>query len=170
MFAFTPENQAWQYEALPCEDIFPESTESVSRMTRICYILLTGVLLLAACLAAPAMADEVKFGGIGLQVVPTINGDLVVLNVLENTPAADKGLLPGDLIFQVNDFLLQGSDFGKVISEHLWGPVGSSVELMYRRPGVAGVGRMTLQRTALGPRLTVTPTLQNGSAGSTEDK
>lgn len=139
-------------------------------MTRICYILLTGALLLVVCLTVPAMADEVKFGGIGLQVVPTINGELVVLNVLENTPAADKGLLPGDLIFQVNDFLLLGSDFGTVISEHLWGPVGSSVELIYRRPGVAGVGRVTLQRTSLDPRLTVTPTLQNGSAGSIKDK
>ena len=102
-----------------------------------------------------------------MQVVPTINGDLVVLNVLEDSPAAAKGLLPGDLIFQVDDFTLHGSDFGKVVSEYLWGPVGSSVELFYRRPGVAGVSKVVVQRSTIDPRLTVTPTVKNGaSAGS----
>ena len=80
-------------------------------------------------------------------------------------PAANKGLQPGDLIFQVDDFPLQGSDFGRVVSEYLWGPVGSTVELFYRRPGVAGVSRATLQRSAIDPRLTVTPSVQNVPLG-----
>ncbi|MEN8730660.1 MAG: PDZ domain-containing protein, partial [Desulfuromonadales bacterium] len=101
------------------------------------------------------------FGGIGLQVVPTVDGDLVVLNVVDDAPAAEKGLLPGDMIFQVNGFLLKGSDFGKVVSQHLWGPVGASVELVYRRPGVAGERRVTIKRTALAPKLIVAPTVQD---------
>ena len=117
-----------------------------------------------------AVAEEKAFGGVGLQVVPTINGDLVVLNVLENAPAAEKGLLPGDLIFQVDDFPLQDSDFGKVVSEYLWGPVGSSVELFYRRPGVAGVNRSILMRSTIDPRLTVTPSVQNGTSALNEAK
>ena len=128
--------------------------------------LLVGILLIASFLVTPALADDVQFGGVGLQVVPTINGNLVVLNVLENAPAAEKGLLPGDLIFQVDDFTLQGSDFGKVVSEHLWGPVGSSVEIFYRRPGVVGVSRVVLQRSTIDPRLTVTPTVQSGTSSS----
>ena len=103
--------------------------------------LSVGVLVLTCLLSSTALAEDVPFGGVGLQVVPTINGELGVLNVLVNAPADEKGLLPGDLIFQVDDFTLQGSDFGKVVSEHLWGPVGSSVELYYRRPGIAGVNR-----------------------------
>jgi len=138
-------------------------------VNRVHCILIAGVLLLSACLAIPASAEDVAYGGVGLQVVPTINGDLVVLNVLENAPAAEKGLLPGDLIFQVNGFSLRGSDFGKVISEYLWGPVGSSVELLYRRPGVVGVKRVILKRSTIDPRLTVTPTVQNGPAGHAED-
>ncbi|MEN8687215.1 MAG: PDZ domain-containing protein [Desulfuromonadales bacterium] len=112
-------------------------------------------------LAVPVPAEEAAFGGIGLQVVPTVDGDLVVLNVVDDAPAAEKGLLPGDMIFQVNGFLLKGSDFGKVVSQHLWGPVGASVELVYRRPGVAGERRVTIKRTALAPKLIVAPTVQD---------
>lgn len=127
-----------------------------------CRALLTAGWLLLGLLSAPSWAADEAFGGVGLQVVPTINGDLVVLNVLKDAPAARKGVLPGDLIFQVDNFPLQGSDFGKVVSEHLWGPVGSTVELFYRRPGVAGVNRVVLERTSIDPRLTVTPTVKNG--------
>ena len=137
-------------------------------MTSCRLVLLAGFMVVYGLLTSPALAGDSPFGGIGLQVVPTINGDLVVLNVLETAPAADKGLMPGDLIFQVNDFPLHGSDFGKVISEHLWGPVGSTVELFYRRPGVAGVSRAVLERSAIDPRLTVTPTVQSGSASGSE--
>ncbi len=129
-------------------------------------LLLFGILLVSAFLPTLLLADEVQFGGVGLQVVPTINGDLVVLNVLENAPAAEKGLLPGDLIFQVDDFTLQGSDFGRVVSEHLWGTVGNSVEIFYRRPGVVGVSRVVIQRSTIDPRLTVTPTVQSGTSSS----
>ena len=136
-------------------------------MDRFYTILIVGILFLSGFIAAPSSAEEVSYGGVGLQVVPTINGDLVVLNVLDNSPAAAvKGLLPGDLIFQVDDFLLHGSDFGKVVSEYLWGPVGSSVELSYRRPGVAGVSRVVVQRSMIDPRLTVTPTVKSGASTS----
>lgn len=139
-------------------------------MTRLFCVLINIILCVVGLLITPVMAGDVTFGGVGLQVVPTINGNLVVLNVLKEAPAAEQGLLPGDLIFQVDDFQLQGSDFGKVISEHLWGPVGSSVELFYRRPGVAGMSRVRLQRSTIDPRLTVTPTVQYGSAASIESK
>lgn len=125
-----------------------------------CPIILLAVLLVGLFLIELALAEEKLFGGVGLQVVPTITGELVVLNVLTDSPAAEKGILPGDLIFRVGDFMLKGSEFGKVISEHLWGPVGSYVELFYRRPGVAGVNRVTLQRTKMDPHLTVSPTAQ----------
>jgi C-terminal processing protease CtpA/Prc len=126
------------------------------------------LLLLLLVPVTSVSAEEQRFGGVGLQVVPTITGELVVLNVLEETPASEKGVLPGDLIFQVDEFPLQGSDFGVVVSEHLWGPVDSQVEIFYRRPGVAGVSRVVLKRSSLDPRLTVTPAAQNGSMKSVE--
>ena len=135
-------------------------------MNRFVAFLLLGLFLLLP--VTSVSAEEQRFGGVGLQVVPTITGELVVLNVLEKTPASEKGVLPGDLIFQVDDFPLQGSDFGVVVSEHLWGPVDSQVEIFYRRPGIAGVSRVVLKRSSLDPRLTVTPTAQNGSIKSAE--
>jgi len=135
-------------------------------MNRFVAFLLLGLFLLLP--VTSASAEEQRFGGVGLQVVPTITGELVVLNVLEETPASEKGVLPGDLIFQVDDFPLHGSDFGVVVSEHLWGPVDSQVEIFYRRPGVAGVSRVVLKRSSIDPRLTVTPAAQNGSMKSAE--
>ena len=135
-------------------------------MNRFVAFLLLGLFLLVP--VTSVSAEEQRFGGVGLQVVPTITGELVVLNVLEETPASEKGVLPGDLIFQVDDFPLQGSDFGVVVSEHLWGPVNSQVEIFYRRPGIAGVSRVVLKRSSLDPRLTVTPAAQNGSMKSAE--
>ena len=135
-------------------------------MNRFVAFLLLGLFLLLP--VTSVSAEEQRFGGVGLQGVPTITGELVVLNVLEKTPASEKGVLPGDLIFQVDDFPLQGSDFGVVVSEHLWGPVDSQVEIFYRRPGIAGVSRVVLKRSSLDPRLTVTPAAQNGSMKSAE--
>jgi C-terminal processing protease CtpA/Prc len=135
-------------------------------MNRFVTFFLLGLFLLVS--VTSVSAEEQRFGGVGLQVVPTITGELVVLNVLEETPASEKGVLPGDLIFQVDDFPLQGSDFGVVVSEHLWGPVDSQVEIFYRRPGVAGVSRVVLKRSSIDPRLTVTPAAQNGSMKSAE--
>jgi C-terminal processing protease CtpA/Prc len=135
-------------------------------MNRFVTFFLLGLFLLVS--VTSVSAEEQRFGGVGLQVVPTISGELVVLNVLEETPASEKGVLPGDLIFQVDDFPLQGSDFGVVVSEHLWGPVDSQVEIFYRRPGVAGVSRVVLKRSSIDPRLTVTPAAQNGSMKSAE--
>ena len=126
-------------------------------------IVLIATVLIAA-LNCSVAAEEQEFGGVGLQVVPTISGNLVILNVLENAPAADKGLLPGDLIYKVDDFDLHGSDFGKVVSEYLWGPVGSRVTLSYRRPGVAGDIQVEIIRTNIDPRLTVTPSVKTGSS------
>jgi C-terminal processing protease CtpA/Prc len=111
-----------------------------------------------------SFAEDQPFGGVGLQVVPTVSGELVVLNVLEGAPAAEEGVQPGDLIYRVDDFELRGSEFGKVISEHLWGPVDSKVQIFFRRPGVAGEKKVVLQRAQINPRLTVTPSVQGGSA------
>lgn len=142
-------------------------------MLRIPSTVIAAALVLVISLvwfAVPVPAEEATFGGIGLQVVPTVDGDLVVLNVVDDAPAAEKGLLPGDMIFQVNGFLLKGSDFGKVVSQHLWGPVGASVELVYRRPGVAGERRVTIKRTALAPKLIVAPTVQDNVTDDDETR
>lgn len=115
------------------------------------------LVTLAMLWSVPAPAQDKSFGGVGLQVVPTSAGDLVVLNVVEDAPAATAGLLPGDLIVEVDGFFLQGSDFTEVVSRYLWGEVGSSVTLKYLRPGREGLYSVTLRRTPLAPESDRTP-------------
>lgn len=120
------------------------------------------VLSLAWCppvFSADSRSTE-EFGGVGLQVVPTITGHLSVLQVMPGSPAAAGSLRPGDLIFQVDDFPLEGSEFAEVISNHLWGPIDSRVTLHYLRPGVAGPHSVTLQRAAMTPKITVSPAVR----------
>lgn len=139
-------------------------------MSRSVVLLIVTLLLCVGGQATTVLAEEPVFGGVGLQVVPTIHGELVVLNVLAGAPAEEQGLVPGDLIFKVNDFPLRGSEFGRVISEYLWGPVGSTVELFYRRPGLAGDHRLVLKRSAISPQLTVTPSMHNNPVGAPGEK
>jgi len=101
-----------------------------------------------------------QFGGVGVQVVPTVTGQLVILNVVPDGSAAAAGMMPGDLICQVNDFQLQGSEFAEVVAKHLWGPIGSEVSLHYLRPGIVGPHTVNLRRTKMQPRLTVSPAVQ----------
>ena len=133
-------------------------------MARLAFrqFLLLAVLLaiLSGVVCAAEGESEKQYGSVGLQVVPTINGHLVVLHVMPDSPAEVKGVLPGDLIVRVDDFDLQGSDFSEVVSKYLWGPVGSSLTLHYLRPGVAGPRSVVLQRAAMPPKITVSPSAQ----------
>jgi hypothetical protein len=52
-------------------------------MNRFIAFFLLGLFLLVPLTSASA--EEQRFGGVGLQVVPTITGELVVLNVLDET-------------------------------------------------------------------------------------
>jgi len=133
----------------------------VDRLTWL-KVFFVGLLLLGLCASAFAAEQqpEKEFGGVGLQVVPTVSGQLVVLGVVPDGPAATAGLQPGDLIYQVNNFKLQGSEFADVVAKHLWGPIGSDVSLHYLRPGIVGPHTVSLRRTEMQPRLTVSPAVQ----------
>lgn len=109
------------------------------------------LLIMVCCLlsARVAVAAEKRFGGVGLQVVPTEAGELVVLKVVSGSPAMAGGLKPGDMIVRVNDFPLAGSDFREVVSRRLAGEVGSPVTLDFLRPGEASRHRITLKRAPI---------------------
>ncbi len=100
-------------------------------------------------LVGQGVTEELQAGSIGVQVVPTSNGELVVLQIVPGSPAVAAGLAPGDLIVLVDGQPLLGSEFSTIVAERLWGEVGSSVRLTYLRPGVAGTRSVRLQRATL---------------------
>ena len=129
-------------------------------------LLLVIILSVWCCLGTPgqllAAESGGKLGSVGLQIVPTATGELVVLQIPAGTPAASSGMRPGDLIVQVGDYPLAGSDFAEIVSRHLWGAEGSQVIIHYLRPGEKGRKSATLRRGAADPKLTVTPAARNG--------
>lgn len=122
------------------------------------------LILTAGTLSAAEKGDS-RLGSVGLQVVPTATGELVVLQVPPGTPAAASGIKPGDLIVKIGELPLAGSDFADVVAKHLWGPEGSRVTLQFFRPGEVGRHSVSLQRGAADPRLTVSPSISNGPGG-----
>lgn len=101
--------------------------------------------------ASAALAGTGEFGGIGLQVVPVSTGELVVLRVVDKTPAAGSDIRPGDLIVEVDGFSLRGSDFKEVVPKKLWGKPGTAVVLRFLRPGEKGLREVVLHRTSMKP-------------------
>ena len=121
-------------------------TDSPGLIKSMCRYLSVFFLLLILSPNTCAIGAEKSYGSIGTSVVPTSAGHLVVLKVLEKSPAAQKGILPGDLIFEVNGFDLTGSDFTQVVTKHLWGVTGTEVGLKILRPGKEGVISLRLRR------------------------
>ena len=107
-------------------------------------------LLLLLLLSAGAVAQQ--YGSVGLAVVPTVTGELAVLQVLAGSPAAEAGLQAGDLIVEVDGFALRGSDFPEVAPRRLWGEAGTTVKVNYLRPGRSGMQGATLRRVAIDPQ------------------
>lgn len=136
----------------------------MSRFTVLLATLMLGLLAFSAVAVANQEESLHAYGGVGLQVVPVVTGELIVLRVVAGSPAEKVGMLPGDLIYRIDDFPLRDSDFGAVVAERLWGAVGSSVVLHYRRPGLAGEQSIRLQRTPMTTGLTVTPSLHPAAA------
>jgi len=135
----------------------------MSRPGRLFHLLVLAGVLLWSGLAAGAEQGS-RLGSVGLQVVPTATGELVVLQLVAGAPAARSGLKPGDLLVQIDDFPLAGSDFAEVVSKHLWGEEGSTVLIHYLRPGETGRKTVSMRRAAADPKLTVSPAVRNGPA------
>jgi len=117
-------------------------------MSRKFFIPIIAVFFLMLSVSLPLMqgvsyAEEEKFGGLGMSVAQIFDpdvenkmGSLVVLDVLEGTPAAERGIQKGDVITQIDGEPTKGKTFEHLILEKLRGKIGSKVDIVVERAGV----------------------------------
>src|SRR3954469_4977631 len=74
-----------------------------------------------------------EFGGLGIEVSME-NGLVKVVSPIDDTPAANAGLKPGDLITHLDGTAVQGLTLPEAV-EKMRGPVNSDITLTVRREG-----------------------------------
>jgi len=91
--------------------------------------------------ADPAEAElireqaEGRYFGIGAVVNENEGGNVVIVHPFPGSPAARSGLLPGDVVLEVEGTKIQGLTLEESVSL-IRGPAGTSVHLLVQRPDV----------------------------------
>ncbi len=86
-----------------------------------------------------------EFGGIGIIVEGNTETGLTVVTPLPNTPAAEAGMLPGDVITAVNNNPTSEMTRNEAISM-IKGPVGQTVNLQFIHRGESEIQTADIQR------------------------
>lgn len=88
-------------------------------------------------------------GGLGL-ILSYINGGVYVFNAIPNDPGSQAGIRKFDQILKVDNFSLIGlpkSKATKEAADHILGTIGTKVNLLIKRPGVAKPFSVTAVRS-----------------------
>jgi carboxyl-terminal processing protease len=72
-----------------------------------------------------------KFGGLGLEIASE-NGRIKVISAIDETPAAQVGIIGGEIITRIDDEPVDGLNLNEV-AEKLRGPANTKVKLTIRR-------------------------------------
>lgn len=85
-----------------------------------------------------------EFTGLGLEVGME-SGYVKIISPIDGSPAAEAGLLPGDVILQLDQEPVKGLSLNDAV-EKMRGPKGSEIELTIGRPGESQPFDVTLVR------------------------
>ena len=88
-----------------------------------------------------------NYGGLGIEI-GTENGLIKVISPMDDTPASRAGILPGDLIIQIDGNAVKSMDVGDA-GDQMRGEPGSPVELMIMREGESAPLGKTLIREVI---------------------
>ncbi len=88
-----------------------------------------------------------NYGGLGIEI-GTENGLIKVISPMDDTPASRAGILPGDLIIQIDGNAVKSMDVGDAVDQ-MRGEPGSPVELMIMREGESAPLGKTLIREVI---------------------
>jgi carboxyl-terminal processing protease len=75
-----------------------------------------------------------EYGGVGILLSRTTEGEILVLQVFRETPAEEAGALVGDIIVGVDDWRVEGEDAMDQVVSRVRGVVGTDVDLTLRDP------------------------------------
>lgn len=103
-----------------------------------------------------------SFSGIGVEITED-EGEILILRVIENTPAFRAGLCQGDRIVQVEGESIAGLTLDEV-ARLLRGPNGTAVNITLRRLGENELFSVTIIRTQIERDTVFTRRLENGFA------
>jgi len=114
--------------------------------------MLTGLDPHSVYLTRDAFADlqtstSGEFSGLGLEVNMD-NGFLKVIAPIDGSPAAEAGLLPGDVILKLDNVPVKGQSLGDAV-EKMRGPKGSEIVLTIGRAGEPQPFDLTLTRDTI---------------------
>jgi carboxyl-terminal processing protease len=85
-----------------------------------------------------------EFGGLGIEVQMQ-DGVIKVISPIDGSPAAKAGVLPNDLIVQLDGVQVQGMTLDDAVKK-MRGPVGSKITISVQRQNVKDLIKLTLTR------------------------
>jgi len=104
-----------------------------------------------------------EYGGVGILLGTTVDGDVMALSIFRETPAERAGVLIGDVITRVDDWEVGGDDAIGGVVERVRGVVDTTVNLTLRDPdGVERTVGITRAQIDLRPSV-VTEVRPNGT-------
>ncbi len=112
-------------------------------------LLLGFILTLLPLASARAGNSASNFGGIGIDGVPRVDGQIEVRQLVTGGPAHQAGVKIGDVITKIDGKPTLGSDFKKMVEYRLRGRAGTKVLLTISRPGEEKPLHFTLVRRQL---------------------
>src|SRR5262245_43711154 len=88
--------------------------------------------------------QEGRYYGLGI-TINSVDGDITVVSVFENSPASRTGLRRGDVIAMIEGQSAKGYSTDQAVAK-LKGPKGTKVNIDLRRPGVDALINLTVER------------------------
>jgi carboxyl-terminal processing protease len=88
------------------------------------------------------------FEGIGAEVMPNNNGQVVIVAPIDGSPAQAVGIKAGDIILKVDGVDLTGLSLSEVVSKVL-GPAGTKVTITLQDPSTGATRDVTITRAKI---------------------
>jgi carboxyl-terminal processing protease len=121
-------------------------------------------------LTAYARGGAAPKAGIGVQLIADpVTGKIIVLNVIPDGPAAKVGMLPGDIIFQVDDDDMSGST-AEVVAAKCRGETGTEVTLAIQHGSEDGKPKTSVENLSVTRLQIKTTSVQTSTYSSNSGK